>query len=409
MEANQTGASHDAPEIVDESIVEEPVAIATPRQLMWWRFRKHKMAMFSAFLLIFLYLIATFVEFIAPYDPIATVKTETFTQNSVSKYVQPQGIHFFDAEGNFTLRPHVYGYTQSRDPETLRITYEQTPEVAYPVHFFVKGTPYKMWGLWEMDRHLFGIKENIVDMEIDPINGRVNTVIQKAPIFLLGADRLGRDMFSRIIYGARISLSIGLVSVASTLLLGVVLGGISGYYGGHIDNVIQRIIEFIRSIPSIPLWMALAAALPPSWPQTVRYFGITLILALINWTGLAREVRGRFLSLRQDDFVLAARFSGASEMRVIMRHMVPSFLSHIIAVLTLLIPSIILTETALSFLGLGLRQPVISWGVLLQEAQNVQTVALSPWLLLPGVAVIISVLAFNFLGDGLRDAADPYG
>jgi peptide/nickel transport system permease protein len=261
------------------------------------------------------------------------------------------------------------------------------------LHFLVKGDPYKLWNLIPMDIHLFGLGEDAPD---------------EAVYFPLGSDRLGRDMISRILNGARISLSIGLVSVFLSLMLGIVLGGMSGYYGGWVDNIIQRVIEFIRSIPSLPLWMALSAALPPEWPQEARYFGITIILSAIGWTGLGRQVRGRFLSLRSDDFVLAARLNGARDRRIILRHMVPSFTSHIIASLTLSIPGIILAETSLSFLGLGLRQPVISWGVLLQEAQNIRTVALSPWLLLPGLAVVITVLAFNFLGDGLRDAADPF-
>ena len=227
-------------------------------------------------------------------------------------------------------------------------------------------------------------------------------------IFLLGADRMGRDLFSRICYGARISLSIGLVGVLLSVSIGILLGGISGYYGGVADTLIQRSIEFIRSIPSIPLWMGLSAALPPDWPVLRVYFGITVILSLIGWTGMARVVRGRFLSLREDDFVMSARLVGASELRIIIRHMVPSFLSHIIASLTLSIPGMILSETALSFLGLGLRAPAISWGVLLQEGQNLRSVVLAPWVLLPGVAVVIAVLSFNFLGDGLRDAADPY-
>jgi peptide/nickel transport system permease protein len=228
------------------------------------------------------------------------------------------------------------------------------------------------------------------------------------PVYVLGSDRLGRDMFSRITYGSQVSLSIGLVSVFLSLVLGIVLGGISGYYGGLVDNIIQRIIELIRSVPSLPLWMALSAALPSEMPIEQRYFGITIILSVIGWTSLGRQVRGRFLALRTEDFVLSARLSGASDLRIIIRHMVPSFTSHIIASLTLSIPGIILAETSLSFLGLGLRQPAISWGVLLQEAQNIRTVALSPWLLLPGLSVVIAVLAFNFLGDGLRDAADPF-
>jgi peptide/nickel transport system permease protein len=246
-----------------------------------------------------------------------------------------------------------------------------------------------MWGLFEMDRHLFGVKD-------------------EGAFFLLGADRLGRDMFSRIVYGTRISMSVGLVGIFLSLVLGIVFGGISGYYGGFIDTIIQRVIEFLRSIPTIPLWMGLSAAVPKEWSPLSTYFAITLLLSLIGWTGLARVVRGRFLSLREEDFVLAASLSGASEKRVIFRHMVPSFTSHIIASLTLSIPAVILAETSLSFLGLGLRPPVISWGVLLQESQNLQSVALAPWLLWPAVGVILAVLAFNFVGDGMRDAADPY-
>jgi peptide/nickel transport system permease protein len=286
----------------------------------------------------------------------------------------------------------VYGLQSERDPETLRVTYSEDKTTVYPIRFFVQGDTYKFWGLWETDVHLFGLGPEGKD----------------ATLFLLGADRLGRDMLSRVVYGSRISMSIGLVGVFLSLFLGILLGGISGYYGGSIDILIQRVIEFLRGIPRIPLWMSLAAALPPHWPPTNVYFSITLILSLIGWTGMARVVRGRFLALREEDFVMAARLAGSNELRVILRHMVPSFLSYIIASMTLSIPGMILSETSLSFLGLGLRPPAISWGVLLQEGQNVQTVALAPWLLLPGVAVIIVVLCFNFLGDGLRDAADPY-
>ncbi len=300
-------------------------------------------------------------------------------------------MRLFDTEGTFR-GPFIYGTKRARDPETLRPIFVEDTSVIYPIGIFVSGTPYKMWGIWESDIHLFGI----------------SAPPEVQQIFLMGADRLGRDMFSRIVYGSRISLSIGLVGVFLSLILGIVLGGISGYFGGFADNMIQRVIEFIRSIPSIPLWMALSAALPATWPVVRVYFGITIILSLIGWTGMARVVRGRFLALREEDFVLAARLQGASEMRVIMVHMVPSFMSYIIAALTLAIPGMILAETGLSFLGLGLRAPAISWGVLLQEAQNLRSVALAPWVMLPGVAVVLSVLAFNFLGDGMRDAADPY-
>jgi peptide/nickel transport system permease protein len=360
------------------------IAIATPRQLMWWKFRKHRVAVFSTIVLIIMYLLSIFAGFVSPYDP------NTF--NASYKYVPPMVLGLVDGEGNFTFRPGAYGIIQERDPETLRITYETDYSTWYPIHFFVKGEPYTIFGFVESDIHLFGLGEEAEGL----------------PIFVMGSDRLGRDMLSRVTYGSQVSLSIGIVSVFLSLILGIVLGGMSGYYGGFIDNVIQRIIEFIRSVPSLPLWMALSAALPPELPIEQRYFGITIILSVIGWTSLGRQVRGRFLALRTDDFVLSARLSGASDMRIIVRHMIPSFTSHIIASLTLSIPGIILAETSLSFLGLGLRQPAISWGVLLQEAQNIRTVALFPWLLLPGLSVIVAVLAFNFLGDGLRDAADPF-
>jgi peptide/nickel transport system permease protein len=379
-------ANPDAPgEVIEEPLLEEEkIAIATPRQLMWWKFRKHRVAVLSVIVLALFYTIALFADVVGPYDP--------NTYSASYKFIPPMAVTFIDGSGNFIPRPGIYALSSERDPETLREIWTTDTTTWYPIHFFVKGQPYKFLGLFESDLHLFGLGEEAGDMQI----------------FLLGSDRLGRDMFSRVIHGARVSLSIGLVSVFLSLALGITLGGISGYYGGWVDNVIQRIIEFIRSIPSLPLWMALSAALPPEWPQELRYFGITIILSILGWTGLGRQVRGRFLALRSEDFVLAARLGGARDMRIILRHMVPSFMSHIIASLTLSIPGVILAETALSFLGLGLRQPVISWGVLLQEAQNIRTVALSPWLMLPGLAVVITVLAFNFLGDGLRDAADPF-
>jgi peptide/nickel transport system permease protein len=362
---------------------EEKIYIASYWKLMWWRFLKHRMAVISAIIILLLYGVAAFCEVVAPYDP----------EESFAKYklAPPSRIHIFDAEGNLH-RPFVYKIQRDRDPETLRSIYTEDTSTLYPIRFFVKGVEYELWGRFPMDRHLFGL-------DVPP---------DEQAVFLIGADRLGRDVFSRIAYGARISLTIGLVSVAISLLLGIILGGLSGYYGGTVDNVIQRLIEFVRSVPEIPLIMGLGAALPADLPVTQLYFGITIVLSFIGWTGLARVVRGRFLSLREEDFVMAARLAGSGELRVIFRHMLPSFLSHIIASLTLAIPAIILSETGLSFIGLGLRAPAISWGVLLQEAQNVRSMAFAPWVLTPAIAVVLSVLAFNFLGDGIRDAADPY-
>lgn len=356
---------------------------ASQWQLVWWRFRKHRVALFSGILILLLYIVAAFVEFIAPYDPADF--------SPLYAFVPPQQVRIRDSEGNFRA-PFVYGLARSRDPETARINYQPDTSKIMPLRFFIRGSEYKAWGLIKSDLHFFGIDAGPRDR-----------------VFILGADRLGRDLFSRLVYATRVSLSIGLLGVIFSFVFGIIIGGISGYYGGWIDNIIQRLIDFIRSIPTIPLWMGLAAALPVEWPPTRVYFLITIILSIIGWTGLARVVRGRFLSLREEDFVTAARFVGASEKRIIFRHMLPSFSSHIIAALTLAIPNMILAETSLSFLGLGLRSPVNSWGVLLQEAQNLSSVALAPWLLTPGIAVVVAILAFNFLGDGLRDAADPYG
>jgi peptide/nickel transport system permease protein len=355
--------------------------VASQWQLMWWKFRKHKLGLVGGIVVLFFYITALFCEFLAPYEP---------NERDI-QYVHapPQAIHFVGEDG-FHLRPFVYGLVGERDPESRRMTFQVDTTQRHFIYLLVHGDPYKFWGLFETDLHLFGLKG------------------EQGSMFLLGADRLGRDMLSRILYGARISLSVGLIGVFFSFLLGILIGGISGYAGGVTDVVIQRLIEFIRSIPSIPLWLALSAALPPEWPPLRVYFGITVILSLIGWTTLARVVRGKFMSLREEDFIMAARLSGASELRIITRHLVPSFMSYLIARLTVAVPSMILGETSLSFLGLGLRPPVISWGVLLQEAQNLRSVALAPWLLLPGLFVVVAVLSLNFLGDGLRDASDPY-
>ena len=362
---------------------DQRIFVASQWQLMWWRFRKHRVALVSGVVVIGFYLVVLGADFLAYADPNASE-----AQRSL---MPPQAVHWFDG---WRLRPHVYGVKGARDPQTFKRVYQTDPEQKIPIRLFAEGFEYRFLGLIPMTRHLIG-----VDAGKDP--GKT--------IFLLGTDVQGRDLWSRLVYGTRISLTIGLIGVAMSLVLGVVLGGLSGFYGGIADTLIQRVIEVLRSIPTIPLWMGLAAALPRDWTILQIYFAITIIISLLGWTELARVVRGRFLSLREEDFVVSARLVGCTELRTIFVHMVPSFMSHIIAATTLALPAMIISETSLSFLGLGLRPPAISWGVLLQQAQNVQTVALSPWLMLPAVPVIVAVMAFNFLGDGLRDAADPYG
>ncbi len=360
--------------------LEEEYYIASQWQLMWRKFRKHKLATGGTVVLIILYLGGIFCEFVAPYY-LETRRVEYI-------YVPPQRIHFFDEKG-FHVYPFVYGIKREIDKVSLRKIYSEDKTKKYSVQLFVRGEKYEMWNLFPMDIHLFGAKDAGV-------------------IFLLGTDRTGRDMFSRIIYGARISLSVGLVGVFLSLIIGLALGGISGYLGGVTDTILQRIIEILRSFPTIPLWMTLSAAVPLEWSPLKVYFGITVILSLIGWTGLARVVRGKLLTLREEDFSMAAKIAGCKDVRIISRHLLPGFLSYIIVSMTLSIPAMILAETALSFLGLGLRPPMTSWGVLLKEAQNVRSVALYPWIMIPVLFVIITVLVFNFLGDGLRDAADPY-
>jgi peptide/nickel transport system permease protein len=358
---------------------EAEIYVASQWKLVWWRFRKHRLALVGTVVVILIYLIALFAEFVAPFTPDAFDADYT--------YAPPQRLHFFDEDG-FGL--YVYGYSSKLNEETLVRTFQVDESKKVPVRLFAHGNTYKLWGLFESDLHLIGPVE------------------KGQPMYLLGANDQGQDMLSRIIFGARVSMSIGLVGVALSFVFGVLLGGISGYYAGATDTAIQRLIEVLMSIPTLPLWLGLSAALPPDWSPLRIYFGITIILSLIGWTDLARVVRGRFLSLRGEDFVTAAELDGSSKPRIILRHMLPSFASHVIASLTLAVPAMILAETALSFLGLGLQPPIVSWGVLLQEAQNIRSVATAPWLLLPGFAVIIAVLALNFMGDGLRDSADPY-
>jgi peptide/nickel transport system permease protein len=349
---------------------------------MWWRFRRHRLAMGGTAVVLLFYLVVVFADFLAYASP-----TASEAQRSL---LPPQRIQWFD-EGR--VRPHVFGLRGIRDPVTLKRVYTSDPSIKIPVRFFTPGFDYHLFGLIPANRHLLGVEGTTAEESL----------------FLLGTDEQGRDQWSRLMYATRTSLTIGLAGVALSLFLGVLLGGISGLYGGVIDTVIQRTIEIVRSIPTIPLWMGLAAALPNDWTVMQVYFAITIIISLVGWTELARVVRGRFLSLREEDFVMAAELAGCGQLRIIFTHLVPSFLSHIIAATTLAIPAMIISETSLSFLGLGLRPPAISWGVLLQQAQNIQSLALSPWLLVSAVPVIVVILALNFMGDGLRDAADPYG
>ena len=360
---------------------EERISVATQWQLMWWRFRKHTLAKVGAIVVILFYLVALLAEFLA-YSDLSYVEAQR-------SLLSPHGIQWMD-EGRFA--PFVYGLKGTRDPQTFKRVYVIDPTQKYPVRFFGKGFEWTFLGQ-KVDLHLIAV-EGAPAEEV---------------LFLLGTDTLGRDLWSRLMYGTRVSLFIGLLGVTISLFLGILLGGISGYYGGAIDTLIQRIIEIIRSIPTIPLWMALGAALPRQWSVNQVYFAITIIISLIAWTELARVTRGRFLALREEDYVMAAELAGCSQMRIIFRHMVPSFMSHIIAATTLAIAAMIIAETSLSFLGLGLRPPAISWGVLLQDGQNVQALAISPWLIFPIIPVVVIILSLNFLGDGLRDAADPYG
>lgn len=358
---------------------QERFYMANQWQLMWWRLRRHRPAVICGFFLLFMYLTTLISEFIAPYD--------LQTRHTKSIFAPPQGIHLFH-DGEF-VGPFVYGYRMERDPDTLRRVYTDDTTKVERLRFFCLGEEYEFWGFIPGSFHL-----------VCPAEG--------GTFFLLGTDRLGRDMFTRIVYAARISLTVGLFGVTLSFILGLVIGGVAGYYGGWIDNIVQRVIEILKSFPHLPLWLALSAALPVAWSPLLVYFGITIILALLDWPGLARAVRSKLLSLREEDFATAALLMGASPKRIIGRHLIPSFMSHLIASATLSIPSMILAETALSFLGLGLRPPLVSWGVLLNDATDINVVAVNWWLMLPVVPVILVILSFQFFGDGLRDAADPY-
>ena len=361
--------------------VEPAYEILSQRQLIWRKFKRHRIALISMYVLIFLYAMTILAEFVAPYG--------AFQRHSGYLLAPPTPLRFIDDTGTFHLRPFVYKVSNELNTETFQREYVEETDEKYFFRLFVQGEPYQLLGVISTEVHLFSVEEPGV-------------------FFPAGTDSLGRDLFSRMLMGARTSLFVGLLGLAFGFVLGLVFGGISGYYGGSIDTFIQRVIEFLQSLPTLPLWMALAALVPAEWTPIQVYFGISLVLATIGWTGLARVVRGKLISLREEDYVMAAKLSGLSERAIIARHLLPGFASYLIVHLSLAIPNMILGETSLSFLGLGIRPPAVSLGTLLQEAQNVQTVTLNPWLLVPGGLVIIIVIAFNFLGDGLRDAADPY-
>ena len=352
---------------------------ATQFQLMWFKFKRHQVAIIGIIILAMFVFVMVFCEFLAPYGP----------QSRDSDYLfgAPQKVHFRNEQGEY-IGPFVYAVTTQFNRETMQLDLVEDKSQIFHIKFFAKGESYKFWGLFKGDLHLF--------------------VAEGDYLHLFGTDSLGRDVFSRTLYGTRTSLSIGIIGVMISFIIGLIIGGVSGYFGGVVDNFFQRLIEFIRSIPTLPLWMSLAAVLPKEWSSLQIYFAVTIILGFITWTMLARRVRGKLLSMREEDFVLAAKLAGASDIRLIARHMLPAFLSYIIVDLTVSFPAMILGETTLSFIGLGLREPVVSWGVLLQQAQNIKAIQQHPWLFLPAIFVIISVLAFSLVGDGMRDAADPY-
>ncbi len=356
------------------------IDVATYRQLVWWRFRRHFMALLGLGVIAIFLFIGLFSEFLAPYTSIS--RDPAYTSGP------PTGVHFFDKNGKFYVRPFVYAYKTKRHPVTLRLMPSIDETRLKPIRLFVRGEKYKFWNIFPSNIHLFGV--------------------EKGYVHLFGTDELGRDVFSRCLYATRISLSVGLVGVLFTFFIGLAMGGIAGFLGGTVDNLIMRLIEFIRSLPEIPLWLGLSASLPRDWSALKVYLAITIILSLVSWTNLARRVRSKLLALREEDFVISAKLAGCSSLRIVTRHLLPSFSSYIIVDITMAFPWMIIGETSLSFLGLGLREPAVSWGVLLYSAQSVLSLAHMPWLLIPAIFIVIAVIAFNFIGDGLRDAADPY-
>lgn len=367
---------------MDPTPIDQERATLTQGQLMWRYFLRNRLAVVSALVLLLFYFVMVAVPgFFSTYDFNEQREDYIFTP--------PQIPRFIDTNGRFHLRPFVYGLKSELDMETFTWVHKEDRSIQYPIYFFVRGDSYRLLGLIPTNVHLMGVKK-------------------PGTLFLFGTDELGRDLFSRVLHGGRISLTVGLVGVILTIIFGSVLGTVSGYYGGIVDNIIQRLVEVLLSFPDIPLWAALAAALPPDWSPVKVFFAISVILSLRNWTGLARQIRAKVLAYREEDYTLAAKAMGASNIRIILIHLLPNTLSHIIVIATLSIPGMILAETALSFLGLGIQPPMVSWGVLLQQAQQVSVVLLRPWLMIPGFFVVIAVLAFNFLGDGIRDAADPY-
>lgn len=366
----------------EQEVQEQTWQPLSQTQLMWRQFRKHRLGVIGAWVLAFIYLMVILAPFLAPSDYMLQ------RRNYVNH--PPTKIRFVDAEGQFSWRPFVYGTKRTRDPITLAVSWDIDTTKKYPLYFLVRGNSYKFLGI-ESDLHLLGVDKD-----------------SGGQFFLFGTDRFGRDLFARTLYGGRVTLSVGVFGIIVSFVIGIVMGGISGYYGGWVDNIIQRLIELLRSFPRIPLWLALSMILPPTWSSVKVYFGVVTILAFLDWTGLARVVRGQFLNLRSKEFVEGAVALGVSDAGIIFRHILPNIMSYLIVTATLSFPGMIIGESSISFLGLGIKEPMTSWGLLLKDAQSMDVLLMQPWLMIPGLFIIVSVLAFNFMGDALRDAFDPY-